>query len=383
MAFILPKKILVACDSFKEALSAVEVGESIKKGLRGSSPPPEVIHCPLADGGEGSLAAFVYYSGAEKIERTVHDPLGRKTTAAYALEGKEKIAFVEMAQASGLELIKAEERDPLITTTFGAGQLIRKAIRRGARKIILGIGGSATHDGGLGMARALGYRFFDRNNEELHDLPQQTEAIDRIAPPQDLSVLQSLEVSVLCDVDNPLTGPEGAAYTYALQKGAQPEQLDLLDRRLDHLAKVWKDSIGLDLSETKGAGAAGGLGAGAVAFLGAEMRSGVDYFIELADLKRIIPTVDLIITGEGKIDRQSLRGKLIKGIVGEAQKHRVPVIGLCGELEPEVIDPLGLRAAFSIMMKPQNLAEALKETALNLENTATQLGRILQLLSKF
>lgn len=371
------KNILIACDSFKDALSAIEVCQAIEKGINKSGGSFRASICPLADGGEGSLDLFLFHSEGEKMEAEVLDPLGRPITAYWGWKHDNKTAFIEMAQASGLECLLPQERNPHKTNTYGTGQLIRRAIEKGAQKIIISIGGSATHDGGTGMALALGYRFFDKHGKELTQLPQQIEAIDRIQPPEDSSFLEKANFTVLCDVENPLTGPQGAAYTYALQKGAQKEDLPLLDKKMEHLASIWEKSFYLDLSHVRGGGAAGGMGAGSIAFLQAELRTGIQYMLQLAGMDEKIKKANLVITGEGKVDRQTLHGKVIKGVVDLANQHDVPVVGLCGKLEPEVIQALGLTAAFSISMGPESLEEALENTAVNLEAIAEQLGRLL------
>jgi glycerate kinase len=371
------KNVLIACDSFKDALSAPAVCRAVEKGLKNSSSSITTLLCPLADGGEGSLDIFLFHSGGKKMETDVLDPLGRPVRACWGWSQNKKTAFIEMAQASGLELLKDQERDPFRTNTFGTGQLIQQAILKGAEKVILSIGGSATHDGGTGMALALGFRFFGLNGQALTQFPEQIEAIDHILPPENPSFLEKTAFTVLCDVDNPLTGPKGAAYTYAKQKGGSEEDLPLLDQKMAHLAGVWKKSFDLELSSIKGSGAAGGMGAGSRAFLKAELKSGIEYMLQLARIPEKIEQVDLVITGEGKIDRQTLHGKVIKGVVDLAAQHNVPVIGLCGKLEPEVVRPLGLAAAFSISMGPGSLEEALENTAANLEAMAEQVGRVL------
>lgn len=371
------RTILIACDSFKDALPAPKVCRAIEKGLKKAAPSFQTLLCPLADGGEGSLDIFLFHSGGKKQEVEVLDPLGRSIKAHYGISADKKTAFIEMAKASGLELLSLKERNPFQTNTLGTGQLIRQAIKEGAREIILSVGGSATHDGGTGMALALGYRFFDKQGKELTQFPQQIEAIDDIQLPEDAAFLEKMDFTVLCDVDNPLTGPQGAAATYARQKGAGEKDLPLLDKKMEHLAGIWNRSFLLDLSEVPGSGAAGGMGAGSMAFLNAQLSPGIEYMLQLAGMEGKIKKADLVITGEGKIDQQTLRGKVIKGVVDLAEKQSVPVIGLCGKLEAEVVAPLGLQAAFSISMGPGSLEEAIISTAANLEATAEQLGRLL------
>lgn len=372
-------KILIAADSFKDALPALEVCRAIARGLRRALPQAELLLFPMADGGEGTAEILTYHSRGERIEKEVNDPLFRPVTAGYGLSGDGKAAFIEMAAASGLPLLKQDERSALKTTTFGTGELILDAIGRGAGKILLGIGGSATNDAGMGMAAALGYRFFDKAGERLAAIGENLAKVASI----DSSHLQfrpeEIEVEVLCDVDNPLFGEKGAAHIYAPQKGADAGAVERLDEGLRHFAQLLEDKFGRDFAHIPGSGAAGGLGAGAMAFLGGRLRPGIEAVMDYTGFEKQLEGVQLVFTGEGKVDAQTLHGKLIYGITRRAKAAGVPVVALCGALlaSPEDIEAIGLKAAFAIQNRPVSLEIALKETEEGLERTAFMVGRML------
>ncbi|HQU57754.1 MAG: glycerate kinase [Phaeodactylibacter sp.] len=374
-------KILIASDSFKDALPALEACQAIARGIQQALPAAEPILFPLADGGEGTADILTYHSRGQRIELEVNDPLFRPVLAAYGLSGDGQTAFIEMAAASGLPLLWTEDRNPLYTTTFGTGELIQDAVKRGVRRILLGIGGSATNDCGMGLAAALGYRFLDEGGEVLPATGANLSRVSAIDSSHARFDQEEVQVEVLCDVDNPLYGEGGAAFVYAPQKGADELTVSELDAGLRHFAKLLEDKFGQDFAHTPGAGAAGGLGAGAMAFLGASLRPGIAAVMELSGFDARLADADLVITGEGKIDRQTLHGKLIYGITRRAQAQGVPVIALCGALlaSPEEIEAIGLKAAFCIQNRPLSLAEALPETALNLERTAHQVASVLSM----
>lgn len=372
-------KILIAADSFKDALSAERVCKAIALGLDQALPLSETVLFPMADGGEGTVDVLLRRLDADAVELEVQDPLGRPIKAAYLLSADKKTAYVEMAQAAGLPLLKTEERNPLYTSTFGVGQLIRHAVlQKGARHILLGIGGSATNDMGIGLAAALGYRFLDGDGQPLQPIGKNLWAIHSIDDSSFLLDLKKIKCTVLSDVDNPLYGPNGAAFTFGPQKGASEEDVALLDLGVKHLSQKIERKKRIELSSIPGAGAAGGLGAGAVAFLGAELKSGVETILSITGFEEKIQNCDYIFTGEGKIDEQTLHGKLIRGITRAAKKYEVPVIALCGRLDlsPSGIRDLGLQAAFSICKGPMALEEALRRTEELLEKTAFNIGRI-------
>ncbi len=370
-------KILIATDSFKDALPAIGVCEAIARGIKNVAPDMETILFPLGDGGEGTAEVLTFHTHGQMIDLQVHDPLFRPIKASYGISADGKIAFIEMAQAAGLQLLKPAERNPLQTSTFGVGEMIAHAIQNGARKVLLCIGGSATNDAGIGMAGALGYQFLDNTGAVLikEDLiGEHLQKIERFVPPHSQV---AIDTAVLCDVDNPLFGEKGAAWVYARQKGADEAAVTQLDKGLQHVARILQNHFGKDFSALPGAGAAGGLGAGAMAFLNANLHPGIDTVLDITDFEKKCSGVDWIITGEGKIDAQTLHGKLIKGLVKRAKG--IPVIALCGALlaTSAELEQLGLQAAFSILNRPMNLEEALQNTTNLLEQTAQQVCKLL------
>ena len=370
-------KLLIAADSFKDALSAMGVCEAIAHGLRLAIPDATLQLLPLADGGEGTAEILTYHSKGAWLTSTVNDPLFRPVEAAYGLSGDGKTAFLDMAQASGLQLLKPEERNPLKTTTFGVGQLITKAVEAGARKVILGVGGSATNDGGLGMAAALGYRFLDKKGRELSPVGDALLHVARMDASKLKIDLSKVDFRILCDVDNPLYGLQGAAYIYARQKGANDNSIEHLDQGLRHFAKVLNAD---NLALKPGAGAAGGMGFAGLFFLKGQLQAGIDTVMDIVHFDQAMSDVDFLFTGEGRIDEQTLHGKLISGVCQRAKKQAVPVIALCGALNanPAQIQAIGLQSAFSIQNRPIDLATALINTAENLERTAFSIGKLLR-----
>ena len=372
--------ILIACDSFKDALDAPSVCRAIEKGLLLANPLTKTRIFPLSDGGEGLSDILNFHLGLKHFEIEVHDPLFRKVQAHYSLSADGTTAFIEMAQAAGLQRLSQEERNPLKTTTFGVGEMIKDAIKMGATHIILGIGGSATNDLGIGMASALGWRFLDKNNNELLPVGENLKKIEQIFPPFDSlphfgNNSQDIQFEVLNDVKNPLLGKNGAANVYARQKGANTQDIEALEQGAGHFSKISNWLHGM--TDIEGAGAAGGLGFGAILFLGASLKSGIEVIMDLTAYDQQVAWADIIFTGEGKLDQQTANGKLITGIISRSCQK--PVIALCGALEvsPQFVNQLGLTAAFSIAQKPCSLQEALDSTEENLEKTAYQVGKIL------
>jgi glycerate kinase len=307
--------------------------------------------------------------GLRWIDIKADDPLGRTVMARYGLSADGATAVVEMARASGLQLLTQDERDPLATSTFGTGQLLADARARGARRALLAIGGSATNDAGIGAAAALGWSFLDANNQPVTPDGGHMKDIVRLVSAQ----APFEKMDVLCDVTNPLFGPTGAAWIYGRQKGGSDAVLAQLDEGLSHVAELVKAQTGRDVADMPGAGAAGGLGYGAVAFLGAELRRGIEVVLDMTGFDAAAKMADVIITGEGHVDGQSAQGKLIQGLCGHSNGK--PVIALCGKLSasPEQIKAIGLKAAYSINKEERPLAEMLANTAINLEKTAASL----------
>jgi len=374
-------KIAIAPDSFKGTLTALDAAECIERGLRRELRNIAVRKIPMADGGEGTVRAIVDATNGHLKRAKVHDPLGRPISAGYGVTGNGRLAVIEMAAASGLVLLQPSERNPLLTTTQGTGELIRAALRTGVKKLLVGIGGSATNDGGMGMARALGVRFLDDNGR---DVPEGGGSLARLAR-IDMSglspELNRVQIEVACDVDNPLVGPRGAALVYAKQKGATPEEIGVLDRHLRHFARIVRKDLGVDLEYVAGAGAAGGLGAGLMAFLGASLRPGIDLVAEAIGLPRRLAGCDLVITGEGRTDGQTLHGKAPIGVIREARKQGIPVILISGSIGPgaEALHDYGVEAYFSALNEPLDEDEIRQRGPELLAECAAQVARVMTL----
>ena len=327
-------KIVIAPDSFKENLTSLEVASEIETGLRRVWPDAVCIKVPMADGGEGTVQSLVDATGGEIVKCEVSGPLGDKVLASYGLLGDKRTAVIEMAEASGLPLVPKERRDPLRATTYGTGELIADAIKRGVDEIILGIGGSATNDAGAGLAQALGVRFLNFGGAPIRDLIAGGD-LDDVQAVDMSSVnpgLKRVHISVACDVTNPLYGEKGASRVYGPQKGATPEMVERLDKNLAHFAHVIKRSIGADVAERPGAGAGGGIGAGLMAFTNATLKRGVELVVAATRLEEHMQGADLAVTGEGRVDFQTAFGKTPAGVAAAAHKHGVPVVAIGGGL---------------------------------------------------
>lgn len=343
-------KVICAPDSFKGSLSAASAAVHMAQGVQRTCSDVEVDVCPISDGGEGFIETIVGACDASYRIHTVAGPLGEPLEARWLwMNDDRQTTVIEMAEAAGLLRLNDDQRDPTRTTTYGVGQLIRAALHAGAKRILVGVGGSATHDGGCGMASALGARFFDHNEREI-SLPGpglapgvtpgltggQLTQIERIDLTQLEPKLCEVEIIIASDVANPLTGPDGAAHVYAPQKGAASKQVEQLDAGLAHLAKLWREQLNQDVEQAPGAGAAGGLGAGLMVFCRARMQSGVSLVLDLVGFDRRVAECDFCLTGEGRIDSQTLSGKAILGVAQAAAKRNVPTIALCGSLGGEV-----------------------------------------------
>lgn len=374
----LPMRIVVAPDSFKESLPAVAACQAIAAGLARAVPDAEVVTVPLADGGEGTVPTLVAATAGRIVAVQVTDPLGRPVAAEFGLLGDGATAVIEMAAASGLALLTPAERNPLRTTTFGTGELIREALDRKVRRIVLGIGGSATVDGGVGAAQALGAVFRDAEGAPVGHGGAALAAIESISLDRLDRRLKRVTIDVACDVDNPLIGPTGAARVYGPQKGASPEMVEQLEGNLVHLAMVIQRSLGIDVAMVPGAGAAGGLGAGLMAFLGATLRPGIDIVMDALHFDAMVEGADLVVTGEGRVDGQSVFGKVLSGVARSAGRHGVPVVALAGSLGDGWRDVLqaGVTACFSLTSRPMGLNEALDRAPDLLADAAEQVGRL-------
>jgi len=377
-------KIIVAPDSFKDSLSAKAVASAIYKGILKVLPKADIVQIPVSDGGEGLLDALVEVLGGERLSIMVKDPLLRSVKAEYGIIENGRTAIIEMARASGLELLKEGERSPLITSTYGTGQLIADALDRGCTKIIIGIGGSATNDGGMGMVKALGGKFRNRNNRDIGSGGEALADLYKIDLSEFDQRIASCEIITACDVTNPLTGKNGASFTYGTQKGGTAQQLRNLDNNLVHYASIIRKDLGIEVETVKGAGAAGGMGAALLAFFDADLVSGIDLILQTLRIEEHIKNADLVITGEGKIDKQTLNGKTIVGLARIAKNNTVPLIAIAGKLG-EGIEPLyamGIHAIFSIIDQPMELEDALKNADKLIQNLVENIIRTLQLKEK-
>jgi glycerate 2-kinase len=376
-------KVVIAPDSFKESMTAAEVCAAVEAGFRKVFRDTEFLQVPVGDGGEGTVRSVVDATGGRIVEVTATGPLGEKVDAFYGLTGDGKTAVIEMAAASGLHLVPREQRNPLVTTTRGTGELILDALDKKVERIVLGLGGSATNDGGAGMASTLGVKFLDVNGEELRPGGEALGELLTIDVSDIDSRLKSVKVDVACDVTNPLTGPLGASAVFGPQKGATPEMVGVLDASLKRYAEVVERNVGLQVDELPGAGAAGGLGAGVVAFLDGKLQSGIDLVLDVIRFEEAVRDADLVITGEGRIDSQTVHGKAPVGVAKRAKAvvPDVPVVAIAGSIGPdyEAVFEHGIDAVFSVVNGVVTLEEALANGSVNVEKTAENIARLLQL----
>ena len=376
-------KIILAPDSFKGSLTSMEVAASMETGIKRALPDAECIKIPMADGGEGTVLSLLDALGGELISCTVKGPDGRRVTADYGILADNRTAVIEMAAASGLSLVSGSDRNPLKTTTFGTGELMGHALDRGVEKIILGIGGSATNDAGVGMAQALGAVFRDRDGRIISqagsgDMLREIESVDL----QEMHPkLGRTQVLVACDVDNPLTGKNGAAYVFAPQKGADQAMVKILDENLEHLAGVIQRELGVDVDQVPGAGAAGGLGAGLLVFAGAELQSGIEIISKATSIETHLRTADLVFTGEGRVDFQTAFGKTPAGIARLAGKHGVPVIAIGGGLADDAGAAFnhGINGLEAAIARDMPLDEALAKSGEYIANAAERAIRLIKI----
>ncbi|MGJ7515858.1 glycerate kinase [Pseudomonas baetica] len=371
-------KIVIAPDSFKDSLSAQGVADAIALGLREVWPDAQLIKCPMADGGEGTVAAVLAACGGEHQRAEVRGPLGDVANARMGWLPDTRTAIIEMAEASGLQLVPIDQRDACNSSTFGTGQLIRFALDVGAQRIILAIGGSATNDGGAGAMQALGMKLFDAQGQPLAPGGLALAKLFRIDLSELDPRLKNVRFDIAADVDNPLCGPHGASAVFGPQKGATPQQVQLLDHALGHFADHCAKVLGKDVRDEPGSGAAGGLGFAAKAFLGAQFMPGVEVVAELVGLAEAVDGADLVITGEGRFDAQTLRGKTPFGVAQIARKRGVPVIVIAGSLgeDYQALYGHGIDAAFSLVSGPITLKEACMNAPRLLRERATDIARV-------
>ncbi|MGA2547351.1 MAG: glycerate kinase [Rectinemataceae bacterium] len=372
-------KIIAIADSFKGSCSSKDTCRRIAAGLGPIFPGARIICLPVADGGEGTVDAILEGAKGRRKSVQVRGPLGDVVTASYGLLGGGR-AILEMAEASGLTLVPESMRNPLEASTYGTGELIRDALDEGCAEILIGIGGSATNDGGMGMAAALGYRFLDADGRELKCGGGALSRIANIDPARADPRLEALAISVACDVSNPLTGPTGASAVFGPQKGATPEMVRELDSGLARLAAVVRRDLGIEMESLPGAGAAGGLGGGLVAFTGARLKSGIEAILDLIRFDEYLEGADLVVTGEGAIDGQTRFGKVPVGVASRARNRGVPVVALVGEIREgaESVYDLGIGAIFCIMDKAMSLDAAMAGAGPLIEAAAGRLGRALK-----
>ena len=357
------RRIVAAPNAFKGSLNAVEAAQAMKTGILAVMPRCEVTCVPVADGGDGLTEVMLAGLSGTRVEAMVSGPRMEPLSAPFCMVPSRKLAVVEMAKASGLALLPKARHDPTRTTTYGTGELIRAAMDNGATRIIVGIGGSATCDGGIGMAAALGYRFLDETGTPVEPVGGSLGAIASIDRRNVDPRLDGMSLAVACDVTNPLTGDDGASVVYSPQKGATPEQVLRLDAGLANLARIIRMDLGVAIANMPGAGAAGGLGGGLHAFVGAELKPGIDLVIDVVRLKDAIAGADLVLTAEGRIDRQTRFNKAPAGVARTAKAARVPCIAICGGIGDgiEMLYDIGIDAVFSICGGPQSLAEAMQD----------------------
>ena len=375
-------KVLIAIDSFKGCASSYELAQQIKKGILEVYKDAQVAICPIADGGEGTVEALCLSDGAKLIYATCKDPLGDDIEATYAIL-KDNVGVIEMASASGLTLVPVSKRNPSIATTYGTGDLIKDAIKKGVREFIIGIGGSATNDAGLGMLRSLGFIFLDKLGNKI-SLAKDLGKIVKIDKSRTLRELKECKFMVACDVNNPLFGKNGASHIYAKQKGANKAMILELDEQLRLFSEIVKKDCGKGFANCNGSGAAGGLGFGFLSFLNSELKSGIKIILERLEIESKIKDVDFVITGEGKIDKQSSMGKVIHGVGSACKKHNIPCIALSGNVNEAnlSVNEIGITAYFSILNSPLSLSEATnKQNTLRLiAKESEQLFRLVKAL---
>lgn len=374
------QNFILVPDSFKGTLSAIEVCNIMKSSIKNLYKDANIISVPVADGGEGTVDAFLYALGGEKKSIWVSDAFNEQKILAHYAMLKDNIAVIEMAACAGLPLVK-NRLEPDKTTTFGVGELIIDAINSGAKKIILGLGGSATNDGGCGMAAALGVKFKDEQDQEFIPTGGTLSQIYKIDMNNIYSKIKDVEFISMCDVDNPLCGRLGASAVFAPQKGADEDMVRLLDEGLAHLAKIIKRDLHIEVKDIKGAGAAGGLGAGSIAFLQSKLTKGIDVILDTINFDELVSKADIVFTGEGKFDSQSLHGKVVMGVANRSQKYKTPVIVVTGAIGENIQEAYnkGITAIFSINKEPMEFSKSALKSKENMILTMENILRLLKI----
>jgi glycerate kinase len=377
-------RIIIAPDSFKECLSATQVALAISEGIKRIVPGAEIACIPVADGGEGTVEALVTATSGRMVAVPSVDALNRPIESFYGILGDGKTAVIEMAAASGIELIALAERNLMVASTYGTGLLLKAAMEAGFAEIVLGIGGSATNDGGAGMAQALGFELLDKNDNLIGWGGGSLGKLHKIDRSSIHPLLPKVKITVACDVQNPLLGLSGATHIYGPQKGATPEMLETLEKNMTHFARVLFHEFGMDYSNLPGAGAAGGLGAGLMAFCKAELIPGFSLISQQTHLEEHIQNASLVFTAEGRIDAQTASGKTISGVALLGKKHRVPVIALAGIVEDgiENLYAQGLTSAFAVANRPMGLDESKANASRLIASTSEQVMRLISGIEK-
>ncbi|GKX65792.1 glycerate kinase [Inconstantimicrobium mannanitabidum] len=374
--------IALAPDSFKESMTAKEVCAAMERGIKKANRKITCVHIPMADGGEGTMQSLVDATNGEVHSVSVTGPLGNEVEAQYGILGTGKIGVIEMASASGIQLVPTEKRNPLITTTYGTGELIKYCLDHGVKKLLIGIGGSATNDGGAGVIQALGGKLLDEEGKEIGFGGEELGKLHKIDLTNLDSRLKEVTIEVACDVNNPLCGERGASNVFGPQKGATKEMVEILDRNLKHYAQIIKAQLGKDVLDEPGSGAAGGLGAGLMAFLNGTLKKGIEMVIEYSGLEEKIKDADMVWTGEGSIDFQTQYGKTPLGVATVAKKYNKPVIALAGRVGEgiECLYEKGIDSIFGILKGATSIDEALIKGQENIESTAENIIRLIDLL---
>jgi len=372
-------KIILAPDKYKGSLTGIEFCNVVEKGIKSIISNAEIVKLPLADGGDGTIEILDFHLKVNYIKLKVKDPLFRPIQASYLFIKQTKTAFIEMAEASGMKLLNSNEQNCMNTSTYGTGELILDAVKRGAKTIILGLGGSATNDCGIGMATALGYKFLDLKNKEIIPIGKNLRQIEAIDTSNVNKTLKEVTVKVACDVKNPLYGQNGAAFIYAQQKGASQNEIIHLNKGLEHIASIFQKNFNVDIQNIEGAGAAGGMGAGSIFFLNARLISGIDLIKEIINFDKKIKGADWIITGEGKLDSQTLSGKTIQGVLTSAKAYNIKVASLCGDilLAEESLKSLGFSYTASIMDKAIDVEDAMLNSSKYLYEISSQFAKFI------
>lgn len=377
------QKVVLIPDSFKGTLSSVKICEIIVSCVRKHFPQCEVVSIPVADGGEGSVDCFLTVLGGEKVQVTVKNPYFEDMESFYGLIDNGNTAIIEMAACAGLPLVE-DRKDPRKTTTYGVGQLILAAADRGVKKIIVGLGGSSTNDGGCGAAAAVGVKFFNAQGEEFIPTGGTLQDIARIDMSGKNKILDGIEIITMCDINNPMYGPNGAAHVFGPQKGADPEMVVFLDQGVKHLADIIKKDLKMDLGQIPGTGAAGAMGAGMIAFFNSKLQMGIETVLDTVNFSSVITGADMVITGEGKMDSQSLRGKVVIGVAKRAKEQNVPVIVIAGGADEGIAETydLGVTAIFTINRLPQDFSISRHQSVENMTFAIDNLLRLIKSVQK-